>query len=72
VDYYWDRLTEGGDEVACGWLTDKYGFSWQIVPSVFLDMITGPDQAKAARVTAVMLATKKFDIAALYQAYNAD
>jgi len=72
VDYYWDRLTEGGEEVACGWLTDKYGFSWQIVPSVFLDMLTGPDQAKAARVTAVMLATKKFDIAALHRACNAD
>lgn len=71
VDYYWDRLTEGGQEVACGWLTDKYGFSWQIVPSVFLDMVNDPDQAKAARVTAVMLATKKFDIDALHRAYNA-
>jgi predicted 3-demethylubiquinone-9 3-methyltransferase (glyoxalase superfamily) len=72
VDYYWDRLAEGGQEVACGWLTDKYGFSWQIVPSVFLGMINDQDQAKAARVTAVMLATKKFDIDALYRAYNAD
>jgi predicted 3-demethylubiquinone-9 3-methyltransferase (glyoxalase superfamily) len=70
VDYYWDRLTEGGQEVACGWLTDKYGFSWQIVPSVFFDMVNDPDQAKAARVTAVMLATKKFDIDALHRAYN--
>jgi predicted 3-demethylubiquinone-9 3-methyltransferase (glyoxalase superfamily) len=72
VDYYWDRLAEGGQEVACGWVTDKYGFSWQVVPSVFLDMVTDPDPAKAARVTTAMLAMKKFDIAALHRAYNAD
>jgi predicted 3-demethylubiquinone-9 3-methyltransferase (glyoxalase superfamily) len=69
VDYYWERLTDGGQEVACGWLTDKYGLSWQIVPSVFLDMITSDDQEKAARVTAAMFTMKKFDIAALERAY---
>ena len=69
VDYYWQRLTDGGEEVACGWLTDKYGLSWQIVPSVFLDMITSGDQEKAARVTAAMFTMKKFDIAALERAY---
>jgi predicted 3-demethylubiquinone-9 3-methyltransferase (glyoxalase superfamily) len=69
VDYYWDRLTEGGQEVACGWLTDKYGLSWQVVPTVFLDMVTGADQVKAARVQAAMLSMKKLDIAALERAY---
>ncbi len=72
VDYYWDRLTEGGQEVACGWLTDKYGLSWQIVPSVFLDMVTDADQDKAARVTEAMLGMKKFYIAALERAYAGD
>jgi predicted 3-demethylubiquinone-9 3-methyltransferase (glyoxalase superfamily) len=71
VDYYWDRLTEGGQEVACGWLTDRYGFSWQVVPTVLLEMTTDPDPAKAARATAAMMTMKKFDIAALTEAYNA-
>ena len=69
VDYYWDRLTEGGDEVACGWLTDKYGLSWQIVPTAFYAMMRDPDPAKVARVTAAMLRMKKFDITELERAY---
>jgi predicted 3-demethylubiquinone-9 3-methyltransferase (glyoxalase superfamily) len=69
VDYYWDRLTEGGNEVACGWVTDKYGLSWQIVPTAFYDMMRDPDSAKVARVTAAMLRMKKFDIAELERAY---
>ena len=69
VDYYWDRLTDGGQEVACGWLVDKYGLSWQVVPTRFLNMVTGGDQEKAARATAAMLTMKKFDIAALERAY---
>ncbi len=69
IDYYWDRLGEGGEEVACGWLRDKYGFSWQVVPTVFLEMVNGPDRDKAARVTAAMLAMKKFDLAAIERAY---
>jgi predicted 3-demethylubiquinone-9 3-methyltransferase (glyoxalase superfamily) len=70
VDYYWNNLVEGGHEVACGWLTDKYGLSWQIVPSVFFEMISGPDREKAARVTQAMLDMTKMDIAALQQAYT--
>ena len=70
VDYYWDRLTEGGQEVACGWLTDRYGLSWQVVPTVFLDMVNGADPVKAARATAAMLSMKKLDIAALERAYS--
>lgn len=69
IDYYWDRLTEGGAEVACGWLRDKYGFRWQIVPSRFLQMMRDQDQAKVARVTSAMMSMVKFDIAALERAY---
>ena len=69
VDYYWSSLTEGGQEVACGWLTDKYGLSWQIVPAIFFDMIADPDSAKVARVTEAMFTMTKFDIAALQKAY---
>ena len=70
VDYYWERLSEGGQEIACGWVQDKFGFCWQVVPSVFLDMITGPDTEKAARVTAAMFTMKKLDIATLERAYT--
>jgi len=69
VDYYWDRLAEGGQEVACGWVTDKYGVSWQVVPTVLLEMIKDEDREKAARATAAMLSMIKFDVAALERAY---
>jgi predicted 3-demethylubiquinone-9 3-methyltransferase (glyoxalase superfamily) len=69
VDYYWDRLGEGGQEIACGWVADKYGMHWQVVPTALLEMITDPDREKAARATAAMLSMTKFDIAALERAY---
>ena len=69
VDYYWDRLAEGGQEVACGWVTDKYGVSWQVVPTVLLEMIKDDDREKAARATTAMLSMIKIDIAALERAY---
>jgi predicted 3-demethylubiquinone-9 3-methyltransferase (glyoxalase superfamily) len=69
VDYYWSNLVEGGQEIACGWLKDKYGLCWQIVPTVFFEMIAGPDRDKAARVTQAMFGMTKFDIAALQRAY---
>ena len=69
VDYFWDRLTDGGKEWPCGWLQDKYGLSWQVVPTRFLDMVMSGDQEKSARVTAAMFTMKKFDIAALERAY---
>lgn len=72
IDYYWERLTDGGMEVACGWLQDKYGLSWQIVPTVFLEMITDPDQEKVRRVTESMFTMKKFDLAAIERAYQGD
>ena len=70
VDYYWTSLLDGGgQEIACGWLRDKYGLCWQIVPAVLFDMISDPDQDKAARVTQAMLQMTKFDVAALERAY---
>src|SRR5262249_595995 len=69
-DYYWDKLTAGGSEVACGWLKDKFGLSWQVVPDVLLDMITDPDAGKAERVTKAFMQMTKFDIATLQQAYH--
>jgi predicted 3-demethylubiquinone-9 3-methyltransferase (glyoxalase superfamily) len=73
VDYYWDALRAGGgQEVACGWLRDKYGLSWQIVPDVFYTMVNDPDEARRARVTKAMLSMVKFDIAALEKAYAGD
>ena len=71
VDYYWNKLAAGGDEKAqqCGWLKDKYGMSWQVVPEVLIEMITDPDHAKSQRVFAAMLQMKKIDIDALERAY---
>jgi predicted 3-demethylubiquinone-9 3-methyltransferase (glyoxalase superfamily) len=71
VDYYWSHLSEGGQEIACGWLKDKYGLCWQIVPTVFFEMISDSDPATVTRVTQAMFTMTKFDIAALEQAYAA-
>jgi len=70
VDYFWDRLGASGKEVSCGWLKDKFGLSWQIVPSVLYDMLMDPDQDKVKRVTKAFLKMKKFDIAALKRAFD--
>lgn len=72
IDYYWDKLTAGGDAAAqqCGWLKDKFGVSWQVVPTALDRMMTDPDPAKAARATEAMLAMKKLDIAALERAFE--
>jgi predicted 3-demethylubiquinone-9 3-methyltransferase (glyoxalase superfamily) len=69
VDYYWDRLTEGGQESDCGWLKDKYGLSWQVVPAAMFELLSDPDPAKAQRATKAMLSMKKLDIAALRRAH---
>ena len=71
VDHYWQKLSEGGDEAAqqCGWLKDKYGVSWQVVPIALIEMMNDPDSAKSQRVTAAMLQMKKLDIAGLRRAY---
>lgn len=69
VDYYWSKLSEGGEEVACGWLKDKYGLSWQVIPTVLIDMISDPDPERSKRTTEAMLAMTKFDIAALQKTH---
>ena len=72
VDYYWEKLSEGGDEKAqqCGWLKDKYGVSWQIVPIVLIKMLKDKDTKKSERVMKVMLQMHKLDINHLVQAYE--
>jgi predicted 3-demethylubiquinone-9 3-methyltransferase (glyoxalase superfamily) len=70
VDYYWDRLADGGEENVCGWVKDRFGLSWQVVPTVFLEMVTDPDPEKVRRVTEAMFTMKKFDIAALQKAFQ--
>lgn len=71
VDRLWSLLTEnGGKEVQCGWLEDKFGLSWQIVPKVFMEMINDKDQAKVGRVMAAMMQMVKFDIRKLQTAYD--
>jgi predicted 3-demethylubiquinone-9 3-methyltransferase (glyoxalase superfamily) len=69
VDYFWNKLCDGGEEGPCGWLKDRYGLSWQIVPTVLFKMLTDPDRAKSQRVTKAFLQMKKFDIPALERAY---
>jgi predicted 3-demethylubiquinone-9 3-methyltransferase (glyoxalase superfamily) len=71
VDYYWDRLSEGGDEKAqqCGWLKDKYGLSWQVVPTVLLEMVNDHASEKSQRAMNAMLQMKKLDIEKLQRAY---
>jgi predicted 3-demethylubiquinone-9 3-methyltransferase (glyoxalase superfamily) len=72
VDYYWDRLSQGGDPKAqqCGWVKDKFGLSWQVVPTVLTEMLTDPDREKSGRAMEAMLKMKKFDIAALERAFE--
>ena len=67
-DHYWNRLTEGGKEVQCGWLKDKFGLSWQIVPKALMELLQNPDPAKRNRVMQAMFKMKKLDIAGLENA----
>jgi len=72
VDYYWEKLSEGGDEKAqqCGWLKDKYGVSWQIVPTILIKMLKDKDSEKSQRVMKAMLQMHKLDISILKKAYE--
>ena len=73
VDRYWALLTaDGGEESMCGWLKDRYGLSWQIIPHALVRYLNDPDRAKADRVTRAMLQMRKIDVAALNRAANAD
>ena len=72
VDYYWEKLSEGGDKDAqqCGWLKDRYGVSWQVIPVKLLEMLGDPDYERAQRTTEAMLRMKKFDIEELRRVYE--
>ncbi len=70
VDFLWEKLSEGGEVQQCGWLRDRYGVTWQIVPNILMELMSDPDPVKANRVTQAMLKMVKLDIAALKQAYE--
>jgi len=71
VDYFWGRLTDGGEEGQCGWLKDRYGLSWQVVPKGMDEVFSDPDPERARRATQAMLGMRKLDIAALRSAAEA-
>jgi predicted 3-demethylubiquinone-9 3-methyltransferase (glyoxalase superfamily) len=68
VDAFWSKLSEGGEEGPCGWLKDKYGVSWQIIPTVLTELISDPDREKSQRVMRAMLSMQKIEIDALQRA----
>jgi predicted 3-demethylubiquinone-9 3-methyltransferase (glyoxalase superfamily) len=70
VDYFWDKLSQGGQTQPCGWLQDRFGLSWQVVPSALGEMLEDKDAEKSQRVMKAMLQMKKLDIARLRQAYD--
>jgi predicted 3-demethylubiquinone-9 3-methyltransferase (glyoxalase superfamily) len=69
IDHFWNRLSKGGQESACGWLKDKFGLSWQIVPAVLPQMMADADGARTNRIMNAVLKMKKFDLAALQRAF---
>lgn len=71
IDYYWEQLTAGGEEGVCGWLKDRYGLSWQVVPTILDQMLEGPDQDRVDRVMTAFLQMTKVDMAALERAFEA-
>lgn len=72
VDYYWAKLTDGGEESQCGWLKDRFGLSWQVTPLILNEMLDGSDPEKTRRALAAMFTMQKLDIAALQRAYNGE
>jgi predicted 3-demethylubiquinone-9 3-methyltransferase (glyoxalase superfamily) len=70
VDFYWEKLSAGGTEIQCGWLKDRFGLSWQIVPIVLPELLCDPDPRKSQVVMKAMMAMKKLNIRALQQAYD--
>jgi predicted 3-demethylubiquinone-9 3-methyltransferase (glyoxalase superfamily) len=69
VDHYWEKLSEGGQTNQCGWLTDQFGITWQVVPTILSKVLSDPDRVKADRAMQAMLKMTKFDIAELENAY---
>jgi predicted 3-demethylubiquinone-9 3-methyltransferase (glyoxalase superfamily) len=72
ADHYWDRLTEGGEESMCGWLKDRFGVSWQVVPVELVALLGDPDPGRAQRATQAMLQMRRIDIAAVRRAADGD
>ena len=72
VDHYWEKLTEGGEEGQCGWLKDRFGLSWQVVPTGMEEVFADPDTERADRAMQAMLKMRKFDVAALRAAADGD
>jgi len=72
IDYYWDKLSEGGEEGPCGWLKDPIGLSWQVTPAILSEMLRDEDGEKTQRVTEAFLQMKKLDIAAIQKAYDGE
>ncbi len=72
VDFYWTALSAGGEEGRCGWLTDQFGLSWQVIPDALGRLLGAPDRERASRVTAAMMAMSKIDVGALEAAYGSD
>ena len=70
VDYFWNNLSEGGEEGPCGWLKDKFGLSWQIIPTALPELLSDPDPEKSQRVMEAMLQMSKIDIEGLQQAHE--
>jgi len=70
VDHFWEKLSAGGQEVQCGWLKDRFGVSWQVVPTLLIEMLQDEEPQRAKRVMAAMLKMKKIDLEALKQAYE--
>lgn len=71
VEYYWSRLTDGGEESQCGWLKDRYGLSWQVVPRGLVELLGDADSGRAERATKAMLGMRKLDLAAIRAAADA-
>lgn len=72
IDYFWSKLSEGGEVGPCGWLKDKYGLSWQVFPSVLPKMLMDSDKNRSVRVMGAFMKMKKFDLAALERAYDGE
>ena len=71
VDHYWNSLGEGGEHGPCGWLKDRYGLSWQVIPRAFFELVSDPDPAKSQAVMSAMLGMKKLVVSELQDAYDA-
>lgn len=72
VDFYWEKLSEGGEEMPCGWVTDRFGVTWQVIPDALMDYIQGDDPAAAQRATEAMFQMKKIELEAIRKAYEQD